>query len=636
MIVTYHCPECGNEISGDLTPQTPSANCPACGVTSRIPPIPAGPGVVLGGEYRIDEALRSSSVGYVFRGMRLSDQSPIFVKLLPRESADDEDAIARFQREVKIAAAIQHPNLLSAIEAGSDNGTPYLISPFREGRTLGEILRQRGTLPELDLLRIALPIARALQCMWDQGHLVHRNVKPETILLPKDGEPLLTDLGIARSFEDDDSNLTRGGFTVGTPQYMSPEACLSAHDLDYLSDMYSLGITMYQALAGRPPFDHHSPMVIMRQHVEEQPPPIATRCPDLSSGTADLVHRLIAKNRADRPASWQAVIDTMIGLHQKLKSSPRKPPMPAAAKPQGDMPRNIGSTTAVNVGSLETGATSRKKLRAPKSGVPPIAMSLKRRRGKGGGAVLIILILLLLTLIGGALYWAMMQKQADYAQHGDPAIANPTATPRPGAGAAADTGVLVSGRPLPPVGGAEGASTIGAAVDERFDQSTDDVLQILLSPHAAMAPDIVDGLAANPDFQAYADQIRQLRALAQAVAQRDQILTASFQAQVGQEVKVRLGDERVTLILREINGDEVHAEQHFENGYIGKKFRLSELHSSDVLERMGSSVDAAIRPALEAVILYDTGRRDRAREKLAGSPAWIDARLLAVLESKGD
>ena len=312
---------------GDLTPTNTEATCEACRKSSPIPDTGVAPGVTIGRGYRIEEKIGAGSLGealFIARQENMDRQ--VQVGILPPSVAADPETFSRFKRQVKLMASLAHPSILTAMDAGEDNGAHFLVTQYETGEDFEAYLAKNAPLPEKQALGLLADIASALECAWREKQILHRNIKPQNIFITTAGRPMLTDLGIAKSMETDDSmQLTGAGFAIGTPEYMSPEQCRAEADLDFRSDLYSLGIVLYEALTGATPFTDKSPLFVMQKQMDEPPPPISEANPKLSPECVKLVGKMLAKDRADRYPSWGSLITVM----QNTAAGKR----PAADKP---------------------------------------------------------------------------------------------------------------------------------------------------------------------------------------------------------------------------------------------------------------------------------------------------------------
>jgi len=214
-------------------------------------------------------------MGAVYLARDLKHDRPVALKVLLPELTSSVGP-DRFQREIKLAARLQHPHILTVHDSGETAGQLWFTMPYVEGESLRDRLRRDRQLPLEEALRITREAAQALQYAHDHG-VVHRDIKPENLLLTRDGSTLVADFGIARTVEGDE-HVTKTGISLGTPAYMSPEqAVVTNLDIDTRSDIYSLGVLLYELLAGSTPFDGQELVSrgidTMRKTIREQEPP---------------------------------------------------------------------------------------------------------------------------------------------------------------------------------------------------------------------------------------------------------------------------------------------------------------------------------------------------------------------------
>ncbi|MBI2899231.1 MAG: serine/threonine protein kinase [Planctomycetes bacterium] len=260
--------------------------------TRKVGPAP-GPGFRIGGcvlEKRIGEG----GMGTVWEARQLSLDRVVAVKLLASGLSSDKAYIERFKREAKAAGRINHRNIVAIHDAGTEAGLGYIVMERLQGWSLQDRLDKQGAFAEAEALDLLAQTARGLDAAHRSG-LVHRDIKPGNIFLCGDGTAKILDFGLAR---DCSSSITQPGERLGTPHYMSPEAC-DGKPVDERSDLYSLGATMYAALAGTPPFRADTPVALLRKHVDEPPKPLEK----VRGATNDLVLAMLAKAPPQRPAN---------------------------------------------------------------------------------------------------------------------------------------------------------------------------------------------------------------------------------------------------------------------------------------------------------------------------------------------
>ncbi|MDA3963879.1 MAG: serine/threonine-protein kinase [Planctomycetota bacterium] len=263
--------------------------------------------------YTIKRMLAEGGMGTVYEGVHNTLQRRVAVKLLKQQFAQDQDFAERFLREARAAATLDHPGVVRVHDAGrSADGHLFLAMAFIDGNDLSAWCREPSPLIEADILRIGQRCAEALAAIHAAG-LIHRDIKPDNILMTPAGEPIITDLGLARSEQGDD-RMTNTGQVLGTPAYMSPEQAKGETTLDCRSDIYSLGATLFALLAGKPPFEGATPWATVAAIMSEAPPQLASLRPGLHPDTCALIMACLAKNPAERPSSASALAEQLAAL----------------------------------------------------------------------------------------------------------------------------------------------------------------------------------------------------------------------------------------------------------------------------------------------------------------------------------
>ncbi len=262
--------------------------------------------------YRLLEKLGRGAMGTVYKALHVGLQRIVAIKVLHQDLATDPTQVERLKGEAKLLASLDHPNILRALDAGESNGFPFVVTEYVEGLTLREHLALHGPLPEGDALSITRALADALERARRMG-VVHRDVKPGNVLLTRQGQPKLMDLGLAKGPVD--LGLTQHGATVGTPQYISPEQAQDPRKADTRSDIYSLGATLYALLTGRPPFEGTTLAEVLTKVLYETPTPPRVLNPKVSAEVGYLIERMMLKDpslRYHTPAEVVADIDTIL------------------------------------------------------------------------------------------------------------------------------------------------------------------------------------------------------------------------------------------------------------------------------------------------------------------------------------
>ncbi len=287
------CAHCGTELPPG------ASQCSSCGKTvSRAAALAASmsstpiTGHVLLGKWQLDRKLGQGGMGAVYLAHELELERPVAVKLLSDSLCDDAELVARFEREARMMARLDHPNLVPIYAVGREGRVPFIVMKSLSGATLAQYLKDRGRLPVREVISIARQLCAGLQFIHDHG-VVHRDVKPGNVFIAPDGHVTLLDLGVAR---DSTSALTRSGVLIGTPRYMAPEQ-IATQECDHRSDIYSLATVIYEMLTGATVFPSMSDYEVMRAHVDQQPPDLTK-----VEGVPALLAQAIAKGLEKRPA----------------------------------------------------------------------------------------------------------------------------------------------------------------------------------------------------------------------------------------------------------------------------------------------------------------------------------------------
>jgi len=341
-------------------------------------------GQVIKGLYKIYDEVGSGGIATVYLARNLRTNQIVAVKVVHSHIAKDPEVIKRFQREAGLLTGLSNPHLVQVFDHGVENGRHYLVMEYVEGRTLKSIISEEGALDVDRSLGIARQIAEGLAEVHHRG-IVHRDIKPQNLMIQPNGTVKVMDFGIARIA--DLSALTRSGYLVGTPHYISPEQAMGER-VDHRSDLYSLGVVLYEMLMGRVLFDADSPISVALKHLNEPVPSLRLQRADIPPEVEALVDRCLAKDREERfqsageliaaidrvssqPISAQA--ETVVAAPVKAPP-PAAPPSPPVARPP--------------VAPLQRAAPRVRR----KSGVPWVAI---------GAAVMGVLCLGALAVAGG-------------------------------------------------------------------------------------------------------------------------------------------------------------------------------------------------------------------------------------------
>ena len=281
-------------------------------------------GHVINQKYEIVRKYGVGSLGDdVYIGIHRDLNREIMIRILPSSMTSDPETANRFIQGVRLTASLQHPNILPAYDAGDEDGNFFFITGFEKGFFLNEYIEQRGNLDEKEAVKIIIALADALKQAWELKRIIHRNICPKTILLARGNHPMLTDFGMAKS-QGAEQAMTMVGFTVGNPQYMSPEQVTADKELDFHADMYCLGLVFYEMLAGHPAFQDKSQVVLMTAQISKQPPSLKEENNKVSDRCIKVMNGMIEKDRDKRFASWEELIKNLSSLleDEKPKAAP--------------------------------------------------------------------------------------------------------------------------------------------------------------------------------------------------------------------------------------------------------------------------------------------------------------------------
>jgi eukaryotic-like serine/threonine-protein kinase len=254
-------------------------------------------GEVLSDRYELEELVGTGGMSSVFRAHdRLLDRK-VALKVLHEQYTADDEYVERFRREARSVAALSHPNIVTVIDRGEHEGRQFIVFEYVDGENLKRLIERRGPAPVATALELAIQIARGLSFAHQQG-LVHRDVKPQNVLLNGDGQAKVTDFGIARSM-DVQHGMTQTGTVLGTSDYIAPEQA-QGQRVDEHTDVYSLGVVLYELLTQEVPFPGENFVAVAMRHINEPPPPVRDKRPDVSPRLEAAIQCAMAKRPEDR------------------------------------------------------------------------------------------------------------------------------------------------------------------------------------------------------------------------------------------------------------------------------------------------------------------------------------------------
>lgn len=302
-------------------------------------------GSIIGG-FQLEKELGRGGMGVVYKAHELSLNRMVALKILSERLSGDDEFIKRFKREAKVVAALSHPHIVNILSYGEEGGLYYFAMEYVKGTDLGQILKEKKSIPLEEALPIAMQIADALEEAAAKG-VVHRDLKPSNIMIDSMGRIKITDYGIA-CFQDADAKLTQTGLYMGTPEYSSPEQASGAK-LDIRSDIYSMGALLYKMVSGEPPVTGESPLAVMAKIITEPIRPIATVNPSLPKPVCELIDKMTAKDINQRFQSpteaMNAIVSCMGQLHIEPPVTGRIPASRPAPPPPPPIPEKKGNRT---------------------------------------------------------------------------------------------------------------------------------------------------------------------------------------------------------------------------------------------------------------------------------------------------
>ena len=435
------------------------------------------------GHYRIVAELGRGGMGIVYKAHEESLNRFVAIKVLGEHLTEDPGHVERFLREARSAASLNHPNIVQIYAVSEEDGRHFFAMEYVSGSSLQQILRSSGPLDPIQVARIALQTASGLRAAHEKG-IIHRDIKPANLLIDDRGLVKIADFGLAL-VTGGVSRLTATGMFMGTPGYLSPEQCLD-QDPDHRTDIYSLGVTLFEALSGKVPFTADSPLALLRQIVDVEPPDLGDLEPDVDPELRTLVARMMAKDRDLRVSSCAELIG---GLEKFLEargasgnlvervaasagSPPPPSPPPAPAAELDSQPTRQVSSDAIAAGATAVTAP------AAQTEVPIVETSPLEDPPSGSGsgrrlalvAVVVVLFGLAAVAAAGIFAWKSGLFKTAMGGHESTTVAE-SEIPPPESETSSD-GTIEKQDELDQLTAAAGAVTESAAVEEAPEPTT--------------------------------------------------------------------------------------------------------------------------------------------------------------------
>jgi serine/threonine protein kinase len=390
---------------------------------------------VFEGKYRLDERLGGGGMGTVYRATHLLIDRPVAIKVLSQRFVGDSTAKQRFRREARAAGRMHHPNAVSVTDFGATaDGYLYIVMELLEGRTLRDLLAREAPLDVARVVSIMLQTCAAVSAAHDVG-LIHRDLKPANIFIEqRSNTPAVVkvlDFGVAKfaveeQADDDYQTLTQVGAIIGTPRYMSPEQCSGSGSVTPASDVYSLGIILYEMLSGVVPFHAETPLAIALRHVSEPPRPLREIVPDVPEKLEAIAHKALAKHPGDRYADANELRRAILTAGQELglENAANAAAMPSIEalraagqpSPSGRLVIDIGTLREAQASGRVTAAVADESTKIGESDTrPPVRREISRlnigladssrRKRVYFVAALVLVIAILASVVVGGRWW---------------------------------------------------------------------------------------------------------------------------------------------------------------------------------------------------------------------------------------
>jgi eukaryotic-like serine/threonine-protein kinase len=302
MLIKLRCNKCMRKISAEDDLLGKKVLCPACDSVIPLPSPQFGFGKQIKG-YAIEQWLGAGNCGEVYLAKQIAMNRHVALKVMKASEDLVEEDKKRFLQEAQILAQLNHPNIVPVYDAGSADDCHYMAMGYVNGQTLEEVLKDTQTLKEVDAIKLTLKLVHGLRYAWDEFGILHRDIKPANIMIDQNHDVKIMDMGIAKNTHQD-ANITQTSHLVGTPYFMSPEQAQALQDLDFRTDLYSVGCTLYNMLVGDVPFEGTNIMEIMEHKFADQVSSPKELRPYLSKSIDKLILEMVASKREKRPKSY--------------------------------------------------------------------------------------------------------------------------------------------------------------------------------------------------------------------------------------------------------------------------------------------------------------------------------------------
>lgn len=635
---------------------------------------------------RIAKSVGRGRMGEVFLAEHLSMERQVALKILPASLSGRPRFVKRFLHDVRTAARLDHPNIAAGYDAGQDDGVLYLATAFVDGDSLSEVLEREGPLPEQQALQVSAQAARALAHAWNEHRMLHCDVKPANIMLDRDGEVKLLDTGLVGCLTEG-LQLTGTEALLGTPPYMSPEQANGHVELDARSDMYSLGITLFQLVTGTLPDGGSPSPETLAAPLHGSAPPPRERNPSVSTACEQLILAMTAKDRGYRHATWEALIRD---FERVAEGDPPSHAAQMAAQHAG-RPAYAPRLSSRNGRREGPGATA---VGAAGTGAPSV-----RRLGMVAALLagaLTILMVVIHRIDTQTEPWHVdvppdvrrqvsardLAPQSNERRQTDepsrPAAAAPVAEaspepvdPTPAVGGVAAAEATPAGEngkqaervseatPAPPAdapASADEGDAVAAAEEvtpggKQGARAPDDENRKMLSlALAGVAADLIEGrfgpawqrwlvMRRIPSLLPLEDELGEIEASLKQAMRIDEAVLKGFERDVGKIVTVQLATGSRRYEIRAVQTDEVRAMRLIRRngrvGRLGETFGVSDLSTAERIRRIGmSDVLAGDVGVLQGLLAANTQNREAALESFREAGGALGQALTRQLEKQ--
>ena len=635
MELKFKCSKCTRRLEVNAAMAGAIVSCPNCGADVTIPEAALEPGVTLAG-FRIEREIGHGAMGRVFLATQLSMDRQVALKVLPSPKVADSGFVDRFLQEVRLAARLEHPNIVAAFDAGEDHGYHYFAMAYVDGESLDARIKRQGPLPEREALGFAANIAEALAYAWERCRILHRDVKPANIMVDADGRAMIMDMGIAKNLSDD-SHLTATGIALGTPHYISPEQARGDQHADFRADMYSLGATLFHLVTGRVPFTGTSAVEVVAKHLHDPVPSVRSLRAEVSKECEDIIVRMMAKDRAHRFGTWEACTRDMQAV---LKG---KTPDTTKAK--------VAKQASEHLASQRTAAAAHHPAESRRQG-PRLLLPL----ALGAVAVAIVVSAVLLS-----------RPRAGAPPEPRGHVFHPSADPEPGPAAtttiapvvtpatpAPATTVTTPAAPEFEADAPAAAATLGAPAPAPAEPAPPPALPevtptpVVADPLAAALDQVANELLAHRPTAAAAlweqatpllrpvpaaDQQAAITAALAAIDGCERRILATFRKDMGTPIVVRLKERQCRVLIKAVTPPTVKTLELQENGSIGGTFSFAELETAEKLSRLGPPETTEVALARGVVAIWDQ-RLELALPELRRVDSPLAQALLRALDER--